>query len=330
MSTRIIPITKESPDPAALEEAASIMRAGGIVAFPTETVYGLGANALDAEAVAAIFDAKGRPKGNPLIVHVSSFEQARELAAEWPEPAQRLVESFWPGPLTLVLKRSDAVPDIVTAGLDTFAVRMPAHPVARALIRECGFPIAAPSANPYMAVSPTRAEHVAMSLGDRVPLILDGGQTDVGIESTVVRVTDDHVLLLRPGMIAADDIEQTAGVPLRRVAAIVPEGEARRSPGRSERHYAPSGRVIVGDADDSRNLPRATPGLAVMFTERPLPQNVEVVNAPSTPAAYAHDLYEWLHRADESGSVFIFFERPPDTAAWEGIRDRLQRASQEG
>ena len=329
MTTRIIPVDAEAPDPAAIEEAASIILAGGIVAFPTETVYGLGANALDPDAVAAIFDAKGRPKGNPLILHVSSFEAARELAAEWPEPADRLIESFWPGPLTLVLRRSEIVPDIVTAGLDTFGVRMPAHPVARALIREAGVPIAAPSANPYMAVSPTRAEHVAMSLGDRLPLILDGGQTDVGIESTVVQITDDQVTLLRPGIISAVDIEQTAGVPLQRLAAIVPEGQPQRSPGRAARHYAPRGRVIVGGAEEIQRLPRATPGLAVLFEERPVPANVEVVAAPDTPRAYAHDLYEWLHRADETGAVFIFFETPPDTPAWEAIRDRLTRASHE-
>lgn len=330
MTIRIVPVDAAAPDPAAIEEAASILASGGIVAFPTETVYGLGANGLDPEAVQKIYDAKGRPATNPLILHVARVEQARELVSHWPDAAQRLVDTFWPGPLTLVLKKTALVPDIVTAGLDTLAVRMPEHPVARALLRQCAFPVAAPSANRYTGVSPTRAEHVAMALGDRIPLVLDAGQTEVGIESTVVQVTDQHVILLRPGMISAVDIEAVAGVPLLRVAAIVPEHEARPSPGQSARHYAPEGRVIVGSAQDAADLPRATPGLAVLFKPHPLPQHVTFVQAPSTPAEYAHDLYEWLHRADEEGCVFVFLEEPPDAPEWEGIRDRLRRASREG
>lgn len=330
MTIRIVPVDAESPDPAAIEEAASILASGGIIAFPTETVYGLGANALNPEAVQNIYDAKGRPATNPLILHVARVEQARELVSYWPAAAQRLVDTFWPGPLTLVLKKTDIVPDIVTAGLPTLAVRMPEHPVARALLRECDFPVAAPSANRYTGVSPTRAEHVALALGDRVPLVLDAGHTDVGIESTVVQVTDEAVILLRPGMISAVDIENVAQVPLRRVAAIVPDSEARPSPGQSARHYAPTGRVILGTAEDVANLPRATRGLAVLFRNRPLPRDVTHVPAPNNPTNYAHELYEWLHRADELGCVFVFLEEPPDTPEWEGIRDRLRRASREG
>jgi L-threonylcarbamoyladenylate synthase len=329
MTIRILPVDRESPDPAALEEAASILRSGGIVAFPTETVYGLGANGLDPEAVQKIYDAKERPAGNPLILHVARVEQARELAAEWPTPAQRLVDTFWSGPLTLVLKKTSAVPDIVTAGLPTFAVRMPDHPVARALLHECEFPVAAPSANRYTGVSPTRAEHVAMALGDRVPLVLDAGATDIGIESTVIAVSEDHVTLLRPGMISAVDIESASGVPLRRLAAIVADHEARPSPGQSARHYAPEGRVILGSANEVAQLPRATRGLAVLFNQRPLPRDVTFVQAPADPAAYAHELYDWLHRADELDCVFIYLEDPPDSPEWEGIRDRLRRASRE-
>lgn len=329
MTIRIVPVDAQSPDPAAIDEAAAILASGGIVAFPTETVYGLGANAFDVDAVQKIYDAKGRPSGNPLILHVARVEQARELAAYWPDAAQRLVETFWPGPLTLVLEKTDRVPDIVTAGLSTLAVRMPEHPVARALLRACDFPIAAPSANRYTGVSPTRAEHVAMALGDLVPLVLDAGQTDVGIESTVVQVTDTAVVLLRPGMISAVDIEDVAKIPLRRVAAIVADHEARPSPGQSARHYAPEGRVIVGPADEVTRLPRATRGLAVMFGERPLPREVTYIEAPSSPSDYAHELYDWLHRADELGCVFVFLEEPPDTPQWEGIRDRLRRASRD-
>ena len=330
MNIRIVQVDPNSPAQAAIEEAASMLRAGQIVAFPTETVYGLGANALDAEAVRRVYEAKGRPPGNPLILHVARIDDAKSITSSWPEPAQRLVETFWPGPLTLVLDKAAHVPDIVTAGLSTVAVRMPEHPVARALIRQCGFPVAAPSANQYTGVSPTRAEHVAMALGDRVPLVLDAGQTDVGIESTVVKVDADHVTLLRPGMVSATEVEEVAGVPLRRVAAIVADSEARESPGQSARHYAPThGRVIVGGPEAIAELPRATRGLAIMFRERSLPAPVTYIPAPEDPVQYAHDLYTWLHRADEEKCVFIFFEEPPEHPKWEGIRDRLRRAARE-
>lgn len=325
---RIIPVDATSPDPAAIEEAASMLRSGGIVAFPTETVYGLGANALDVAAVRSIFAAKQRPPTNPLILHVAQIEQARDLASDWPETAQRLVDAFWPGPLTLVLRKQPHVPDEATAGLDTMAVRMPDHPVARALLRECDFPVAAPSANRFTEVSPTRAEHVAMSLGEVVPLVLDAGPTDVGIESTVVQVFADHVVLLRPGMIAASEVERVAQVPLRRVAAVVANEVPRASPGQSARHYAPRGRVIVGGADEVGDLPSAT-GLAIVFTEVQLPPNVMHVRALNDPQAYAHNLYEWLHRADALACEFIFIEEPPDEPMWEGIRDRLRRAATE-
>jgi L-threonylcarbamoyladenylate synthase len=192
--------------PELLARAASTLRAGGLVAFPTETVYGLGANALDARAVERVFDVKGRPQSSPLIVHVASIEMARSLASHWPESADKLAAAFWPGPLTLVVRKDPQIPDIVTAGLPTVGLRQPDHPVAAALISEAGVPLAAPSANRFTALSPTTAEHVLKSLGDGVDLILDGGPTRVGIESTVLSLAGPRPRLLRPGMISRDEI----------------------------------------------------------------------------------------------------------------------------
>ncbi|MFW5967190.1 MAG: L-threonylcarbamoyladenylate synthase, partial [Persicimonas sp.] len=199
----VIEVDAERPDAEALAPAARALAAGKLVAFPTETVYGLGANALDEEAVAAIFEAKRRPATNPLIVHAANLAQVRRLVDDWPERAQRLADAFWPGPLTLVLEKSAEVPDRVTAGLATVAVRIPQPPVARLLIELAGVPVAAPSANRYTEVSPTRADHVLESLGDRVDFIVDAGPTSVGVESTIVSLTSDPPRVLRPGMIGA-------------------------------------------------------------------------------------------------------------------------------
>ena len=196
----------------ALHRAAHIIRHGGLVAFPTETVYGLGANALDAEAVRRIYDAKQRPFASPLIVHVTDTEMARSVTAEWPAVADRLAKRFWPGPLTLVIKKSEVVPDLVTAGLGTVGVRVPANPIATELIRQSGVPIAAPSANLFGQISPTTAEHVWAGLGDRVAMILDGGATKVGIESTVVALRNDGPVVLRPGMISQSELEEATHV----------------------------------------------------------------------------------------------------------------------
>jgi L-threonylcarbamoyladenylate synthase len=201
-------------DPPALERAAALIRGGGLVAFPTETVYGLGANAFDAAAVARIFTAKGRPRQSPLIVHVDSIEMARTLVLEWPDTADRLARRYWPGPLTLVLPKRPSIPDIVTAGLATVGLRVPSHPLALALIRAAGVPIAAPSANPFTGLSPTTAEHVRQSLGDAVDLVLDGGPAMVGIESTVLSLAGAEPLLLRPGVIPLPEIESLIG-PVR-------------------------------------------------------------------------------------------------------------------
>src|SRR5262249_19767115 len=246
MRTEVLPVDPRHPDPAVIERAAELLRRGEVVAFPTETVYGLGANALDEAAVRRVFEAKGRPANNPLIVHVTHAEQAVGLTGDWPEAAAKLAARFWPGPLTLVLPRSPRVPDVVTAGGPTVAVRMPAHPVAFGLIRAAGVPLAAPSANRSGELSPTRAEHVLVSLGGRIPLILDGGPTTGGIESTVVDVTGTPVRLLRPGLVSVADLERIVG-PLAVPSPLDTSETALPSPGMLSRHYAPRTPVTLVD-----------------------------------------------------------------------------------
>ncbi len=239
LATRVISVDPADPDPAALDEAASILLQGGLVAFATETVYGLGAVATDAEAVARIFAAKGRPPINPLIVHVAGVGQAREYVAEWPADADRLAGRFWPGPLTLVLPRSARIPDIVTAGRSTVGIRCPAGKVALGLIARCSVPLAAPSANRSNRISPTRAQHVAADLDGRIDLILDSGPTTVGLESTVIDLSSYPARLLRPGPIGLEELEQALGG--RTVATQPPSDSADRpaSPGQMPVHYAP-------------------------------------------------------------------------------------------
>lgn len=295
-------------------EAAALIRAGKLVAFPTETVYGLGANALDPEAVARIFTVKGRPASSPLIVHVASTAMARGLALAWPPEAEGLAKRYWPGPLTLVLPRSPCVPEIVTAGLPTVGLRVPAHPVALALLEAAGVPIAAPSANRFSQLSPTTAEHVRKSLGDAVDYILDGGPTTVGIESTVLSLAGRPVLL-RPGMISSADLEAVIG-PLEQAAG--PRG-AHPSPGMHPRHYSPRTQLILGEP------PAHGRGAYLWITE---PATAfRTLQMPSAPSAYAAILYETLHQLDEQELDWIAVENPPETPQWAGVRDRLRRAA---
>ncbi|MDR0787446.1 MAG: threonylcarbamoyl-AMP synthase [Gemmatimonadota bacterium] len=239
------------PEPEIVEQAAAILRGGGTVAFPTETVYGLGGNALDPEAIARIYAAKGRPSFNPLIVHCADTEAARSLAAEWTEEAEQLARIFWPGPLTLVVRKREVVPDTVTAGLPNVALRVPAHPVAAALLRAAGVPIAAPSANRYTELSPTTAAHVEKSLGGRINALLDGGPTRVGLESTVVDLSGDEPVLLRPGLISATDLETALGRSLLSPKEF--SGDAPRpAPGMVRRHYAPRAPLFLIPGDDIR------------------------------------------------------------------------------
>lgn len=300
-----------------IQEAAERIRAGGLVAFPTETVYGLGANALDAAAVSKIYSLKRRPSTSPLIVHAESVEMARTLVAEWPPEAERLARRYWPGPLTLVLPKQPTVPDVVTAGLPTVGIRVPQHPMALALIREAGVPVAAPSANKFTGLSPTTAEHVWAAFGDAVP-VLDGGPCQVGIESTVVSIAKGEdgvttVTLLRPGMIALEEVER----------ATAPEtGAAHPAPGMHERHYSPRTRLIL--VDDPTALPDATG--AYVWIRKP-GASLRTVAMPFDPAAYAARLYQVLHDLDAEYYPWIAVEDPPDSVDWEAVRDRLARAA---
>jgi L-threonylcarbamoyladenylate synthase len=301
-----------------LERAAALIRAGRLVAFPTETVYGLGANALDASAVARIFEIKGRPASSPLIVHVDSIALAREAARQWPEAAQRLAERFWPGPLTLVVPRHPRIPPIVTAGLETVGLRMPAHPVALELIRAAGVPIAAPSANRFGCLSPTTARHVEEALGEAVDLILDGGPTELGIESTVLWLAGPP-RLLRPGMILREQIEELIG-PVEATGRIE-DRTAHPSPGLHARHYSPATPLLL--VDDG-GLP---PGRGVyLWIRRPKPA-ARLVRMPAEARAYAAQLYQTLHELDREGWDWIAVERPPEEPPWSPVLDRLRRAA---
>ena len=290
-----------------MEHAARLIRSGKLVAFPTETVYGLGANALDAAAVERIFRAKGRPFGSPLIVHVDSVEMARGLAAEWPSSADLLAEQYWPGPMTLVLPKRAIVPDIVTAGLPTVGIRVPAHPLALELIGAAGVPIAAPSANRFTELSPTAARHVDESLADYV---LDGGPARVGIESTVLSLAGP-AMLLRAGVIPLPEIEALIG---HVVVAQSPVEGPHAAPGMHARHYRPKTPLYLlgkGEQPPSGNGIRLRVGQEM----------------PADAREYAAVLYETLHRLDHEGLDWIAVERPPDTPEWRGVLDRLTRAA---
>lgn len=306
--------------PQQIAEAAARLREGKLVAFPTETVYGLGANALDFIAVAGIFEAKGRPRSSPLIVHVSSIEMARELAGEWPDAAQRLAERFWPGPLTLVVKKRAAIADIVTAGLATVGLRMPAHPVALALLREAGIPVAAPSANRFTQLSPTTAEHVRRGLGRRVAYVLDGGPSQVGIESTVLSVMERPFVLLRPGGISRTQIEEVVGAV---ASHDEPTGVAHPSPGMHPVHYCPKTPLVLVSGGD---VPESGKGAYLQLRSQPL-HEAHVVPMPDDPREYATRLYAVLHDLDAAGYEWIAVETPAETWEWEGVLDRLRRAS---
>lgn len=290
-----------------IETAAALIREGKLVAFPTETVYGLGANALDEDAVGRIFAAKRRPRTSPLIVHVSSVEMARSLAAEWPDTAQQLAEKFWPGPLTLVVRKQAKVPDIVTAGLPTVALRIPAHPMAIALIEAAGVPIAAPSANRFTELSPTQAVHVPESLADYT---LDGGSARVGIESTVLSLVAEPTLL-RPGGIALPELEAVIGA----IAALPTlAAGAHASPGMHERHYRPRTRLFLLDPGST---PPAGKGVLLRIGQE----------MPADAHAFATALYTRLHELDAQSLDWIGVERPPAEPDWAGVLDRLTRAA---
>ncbi len=334
-----------TPTPAEIAQAAALLRAGRLVVFPTETVYGLGANALDAEAVSRIYAVKRRPPTSPLIVHVASIEMAKSLVASWPETATVLTNKFWPGPLTLVLptahvgadafvrpaERSSAaaIPPIVTAGLPTVALRMPAHPIALALIRAAGLPLAAPSANRFTGLSPTTTDHVRRSLGNDVDYILDGGPCQVGIESTVLFLAGPQPVLLRPGGISRQALESLIGPIASAQEALgqeVPTG-AHPSPGMHARHYSPRTSLLVVSNGE---LPAQGKGIYLKHTHAATHPNVTTIQMPTAAADYAAVLYGKLHQADEAHVDWIAVDQPPNTPAWEAVQDRLRRAASNG
>jgi L-threonylcarbamoyladenylate synthase len=324
--TRTFVVSADAPDPDAIEAAALILRQGGLVAFATETVYGLGADATSAAAVRRIYAAKGRPSNNPLIVHVDSLESARPVAADWPDVAEALAQRFWPGPLTLVLPRHPIIPDIVAAGGPTVALRVPRPVVARELIARAGRPIAAPSANRSYRLSPTNARHVLKDLDGRIDLILDSGPTALGLESTVLDLTTDPVVILRPGTITPTDLAPILGyVPAVRGQA----GKVMRSPGLSEIHYSPSTPTYLATLDQLDEYPDAArSGLLLLGTRSPraafgFAHRIEL----ETPDFASPAFYDALHRLDELGLAAILVVPPPDEPAWSALRDRLSRAA---
>ncbi|HEY2784031.1 MAG TPA: L-threonylcarbamoyladenylate synthase [Fimbriiglobus sp.] len=302
---------------ASIRRTAALVRAGGLVAFPTETVYGLGVNALDEAAVLRLFRAKGRPATNPVIVHVADATDVHQVADEWPESARILAAKFWPGPLTLVLPKAASVPAAATAGGPTVAVRCPAHPVALALLREAGVPIAAPSANRSGELSPTTAAHVVQSLGDRIDAVLDGGPCSVGIESTVLDVTGQSPHILRPGPITGPMIETIIG-PI--TGGRISDGPAR-SPGQSPRHYAPRTAVELAE-----NLIEAE---AIRRALERAGFRVHFLTFPDQPDRAAAELYARLHALDDGSWDRIVIVLPPDRPEWAAVRDRIIRSAAE-
>jgi L-threonylcarbamoyladenylate synthase len=322
---------------AAVKRAADLLRSGEVVALPTETVYGLAANALNEKAVAKIFKIKGRPANNPIIVHVASREMARSCAKNWPAVADQLACAFWPGPLTLVLPRADKIPELVTAGGPTVGIRWPGHPFMQAVIRECGFPLAAPSANLSNRVSPTNAGHVLRQLGEAIPLIVDGGQSQVGIESTVLDLSVQPPNLLRPGMIHAESLVAVIGEIGKTKPGMQNEkAETLRSPGLLKKHYSPRAKLLVlnwkDEADLRFQLSRlqlpSSAAYIIAHTRIPLDEHFAGVSViPHDAEAFARAIYSEWHRCDEAGAKLIVVESPPDLPEWSGITDRLRRAA---
>ena len=320
----------------AVLRAAELLRAGEVVALPTETVYGLAANALDEKAVAKIFQIKGRPANNPIIVHIAGGEMAKRCVKDWPERADRLSKSFWPGPLTLVLPRSESIPAIVTAGGATVGIRWPSHPFIQAVIRECGFPLAAPSANLSGRVSPTRAEHVRAQLGGKIPLIVDGGRSQVGIESTVLDLTVSPPRILRPGMIHAESLAAVCGEVQSPKSKVQSPDSALRSPGLLAKHYSPKAKLMVLNWRDDADLKfqisnfkfQTSTGFIIAHTQIPSSGHFARVGViPRDAETFARAIYAELHRCDEAGAEWIVVEAPPDLPEWAGIADRLRRAA---
>ncbi|MEU3255690.1 L-threonylcarbamoyladenylate synthase [Streptomyces sp. NPDC006997] len=315
--------------PIEIEKAAGVLRAGGLVALPTETVYGLGANAEDPVSVSRIFQVKGRPPTHPLIVHIGDAQQLDDWVQDVPQAARLLAEHFWPGPLTLVLRRGARVPLEATGGLQTVAVRVPRHPVALALLSAFGGGVTAPSANRFGQVSPTTADHVRAELGDAVDFVLDGGACQVGVESTIVDVTGGTPSVLRPGGVTREDLEAVLGCPL-----AVPTTSRVRVPGQHPSHYAPRARVVlvepekvVAEAELARERGhKVGVFLPASFAGTPVRAHA-VVTVPPSMAAYARELYQILRALDRQGCDLIVASLPAEEGLGLAIANRLRRAA---
>ena len=319
--SQVLPAT-----PDAIHQAAKILKSGGLVALPTETVYGLGADASNPDAVRRIFSAKGRPADHPLIVHLVSASQLSDWATNIPDEAYALADAFMPGAITLILKCGDAVPDVVTGGQDTVGLRIPSHPVALELLQAFGGGIAAPSANRFGRISPTTAEHVAEELGDSVDLILDGGACEVGVESTIVDLSQGEARVLRPGMITVPQLNEVLG--------YVPKGQVDNSPrvsGSLKSHYAPTTPVTLVHPKDLHSTVEISQSFArvAVIALQDEPENCQLpwITMPSEPELYAQHIYSVLRELDALGYDRLMVEAVPDVEAWQAISDRLERAS---
>jgi len=333
MVTQVLTIETPAHFDAAAIAAADLLRRAKIVVLPTETVYGLAANAFSEVAVRSIYEVKERPAHNPIIVHVASLQMAKLCVSYWPEVATILMKAFWPGPLTLVLPKSERIPPIVTAEGPTVGIRWPSHPFMAEVIRRCDFPLAAPSANPSNQLSPTIAAHALSSLEGKVPLIVDGGPAAVGIESTVLDLSSQPPRILRPGIISSAQIK--AILPDVEVSSCGENG-VLKSPGLLKKHYAPRAKLIQcswrNDAEllaRARGIEEPLSNIHVIAYEHIPLSNLfgRVSVIPHDPEAYARALYSELHQSDNLGARVILVEEPPHSAEWEGIRDRLTRAS---
>lgn len=326
-----------------LEEAARILREGGLVAFPTETVYGLGANALDEEAAKKIYAAKGRPSDNPLIAHISSPEELKPLAAEIPDMAKKLMDCYWPGPMTLVFKKTDLVPYGTTGGLDTVAVRMPSDPVAKTLIRLAGVPIAAPSANSSGRPSPTTADHVWQDMEGKIDMIVDGGPVGIGLESTIIDVTGPVAMILRPGAITIEMVRETLGEAEMDPAILGPmkEGEHPKAPGMKYRHYAPKAplTLVEGEMDQvvkainrlAREALKEGKKVGIICTDETrtcYPAGmIQSIGIRAKEETVAHNLYAVLREFDDLGADVIYSESFPGDQIGQAIMNRLTKAA---
>ncbi|MDQ6620159.1 MAG: L-threonylcarbamoyladenylate synthase [Pseudomonadota bacterium] len=321
-----MPALIAAPDAATLEHAVTLLRAGGLVAFPTETVYGLGADARNADAVRRIFAAKERPADHPVIVHLQDASAMVAWARDIPPAAQKLAEAFWPGPLTLILNRAAAVSDVVTGGQPTVGLRVPAHPVAQLLLRAFGGGIAAPSANRFGRISPTAAQHVMDDIGDRLELIVDGGACALGIESTIIACSNETAVLLRPGAIDIEALTRVLGTPPEMGGKDLP-----RAPGTLAAHYAPRIRSRLLDSRAMLRLlhEQATRRFGVLARTQRQPADFSGcwIDAPDDPAAYAHDLYASLRTLESAAIDMIVIEDVPHDERWRAVRDRVTRAT---